>query len=259
MAATSNNAINNTVGASISGVTNTLTIQNPSNTASSAAQMNITVGGTSSDGAWLQWTVGTTESFCLGANNSQSQKLYLNYTNSATISPTTGTNMFIYDHTEPGMKHAAGAYIVYNTAGGAVGTAANNGVSKYESGTWTPTIVGSGTAGSTGYSTQVGNYVLYGNQVYINFNIQISSATGTGDCTLSSLPFTSANDVLQFHDIRLAGNTFGWVASTTMACLGFSPNATTAIFNSAGSATAAGNIQLSNNGCAFSGSAVEHI
>ena len=44
----SNSAINNTVGASISGVTNTLTVTNPSDTASSVARSTITVGGGSS-------------------------------------------------------------------------------------------------------------------------------------------------------------------------------------------------------------------
>ena len=56
--ADSNNAINNTVGASISGVTNTLTLTNPSNTASSAARETITVGGGFAGNPTLNFNVG---------------------------------------------------------------------------------------------------------------------------------------------------------------------------------------------------------
>lgn len=71
----SNNAINNTVGASISGVTNTLTITNPSNTASSAAREIITVGGASSADASLNFNVSGVTDWEMGIDNNDSDKL----------------------------------------------------------------------------------------------------------------------------------------------------------------------------------------
>lgn len=68
----SNNAINNTVGASISGVTNTLTITNPSNTASSAARESITVGGASAGDPSLNFNVSGVTNFEMGIDNNAS-------------------------------------------------------------------------------------------------------------------------------------------------------------------------------------------
>ncbi len=71
----SNNAINNTVGASISGVTNTFTITNPSNTASSVARETITVGGASSGDPSLNFNVSGVTDFEMGIDNNDSDKL----------------------------------------------------------------------------------------------------------------------------------------------------------------------------------------
>lgn len=72
---TSNNGIYNTVGASISGVTNTLTITNPSNTASSAARETIVVGGGSAGDPTINWNVSGVTNFEMGLDNSDSDKL----------------------------------------------------------------------------------------------------------------------------------------------------------------------------------------
>lgn len=72
--ASSNNAINNTVGASISGVTNTLTTTNLSNTASSSAQNLITVGGSSAGDPELLYTVSGVTNWISGIDNSDSDK-----------------------------------------------------------------------------------------------------------------------------------------------------------------------------------------
>lgn len=71
----SNNAINNTVGASISGVTNLLTITNPSNTASSAARETVTVGGTTAGNPTRNWNIVGSTDFEMGIDNADSQKL----------------------------------------------------------------------------------------------------------------------------------------------------------------------------------------
>jgi hypothetical protein len=71
----SNNAINNTVGASITGVTNTLTVTNPSNTASSAARETITVGGASAGDPSINWNISGVSDWEMGIDNGDSDKL----------------------------------------------------------------------------------------------------------------------------------------------------------------------------------------
>lgn len=71
---TINNGINNTVGASNTGVTNTFTITNPSNTASSQASELITVGGGTAGDAFTQWQIAGTTNYVAGIDNSDSDK-----------------------------------------------------------------------------------------------------------------------------------------------------------------------------------------
>lgn len=71
----SNNAINNTVGASISGVTNTFTVTNPSNTASSAARTTISVGGASSADPSLNFNVSGATDWEMGIDNNDADKI----------------------------------------------------------------------------------------------------------------------------------------------------------------------------------------
>lgn len=71
----SNNAINNKVGATISGVTNTLTVTNPSNTASSAARTTITVGGGTAADPTLNFNVSGVTDWEMGIDNNASDVL----------------------------------------------------------------------------------------------------------------------------------------------------------------------------------------
>lgn len=70
----SSNAINNTVGATISGVTNQLKIINDSNTASSQAQSLIRVGGASAGDPSQLYTVTGATNWIQGIDNSDSDK-----------------------------------------------------------------------------------------------------------------------------------------------------------------------------------------
>jgi hypothetical protein len=65
----------------------------------------------------------------------------------------------------------------------------------YEEGTWTPVWAGASTAGTYSYAIQQGSYTKVGNKVTVWFGLwDISpSAAGTGDATITGLPFTSAN------------------------------------------------------------------
>lgn len=66
------NAINSNIGANISGVTNTLTITNPSNTASSAANCLCTVGGGTASDPTYQSVISGVTSWTWGCDNSDS-------------------------------------------------------------------------------------------------------------------------------------------------------------------------------------------
>lgn len=68
-------------------------------------------------------------------------------------------------------------------------------LSQYEEGTWTPTIIGSSTAGTQTYSVQVGRYTRIGNKVTCEFKVQISAKDGTmaGNVKIGGLPFTIKN------------------------------------------------------------------
>lgn len=64
------NSINSNIGVANSGATNTLTVTNPSNTASSQALVNVTVGGTSAGDAFTTYTVAGTTNWSQGVDNS---------------------------------------------------------------------------------------------------------------------------------------------------------------------------------------------
>ena len=60
----------------------------------------------------------------------------------------------------------------------------------YETGTFTPVVSGSTTAGTGTYTTQLGRYTRIGNRVFYTVNIVWSGHTGTGTLRIS-LPLTS--------------------------------------------------------------------
>jgi hypothetical protein len=68
-----------------------------------------------------------------------------------------------------------------------------NTLDDYEEGTFTPTMFGSISAGTTTHVLQVGKYTKIGNVVFVNVIISWSAATGTGTMELGGLPFTVAN------------------------------------------------------------------
>lgn len=70
MANNFSNSINSNIGASNSGATNTFTVTNPSDTASSQALVNVTVGGTTAGDAFTTYTVAGTTNWSQGIDNS---------------------------------------------------------------------------------------------------------------------------------------------------------------------------------------------
>lgn len=71
-----------------------------------------------------------------------------------------------------------------------------------ESGIWTPTIVGSTTAGTANYTKQVGTFYRIGNIVYCSALITANNISGIGSIFINGLPFATKND----GNYRAAGN-----------------------------------------------------
>jgi len=74
----------------------------------------------------------------------------------------------------------------------------NANLADYEEGTFTPTVIGTTTAGVGTYTAQNGYYTKIGNLVYFHIYIVVTSHTGTGNIRVSGLPFTAANKTQAF-------------------------------------------------------------
>lgn len=64
---------------------------------------------------------------------------------------------------------------------------------SYEEGTFTPTIIGTTTAGTGTYTVQTGFYTKVGNLVNFTVFLNWTAHTGTGNIAISGLPFVSSN------------------------------------------------------------------
>jgi hypothetical protein len=73
------------------------------------------------------------------------------------------------------------------------GTGTSELLADYEEGTWSPTIIGTTTAGTGTYTNQIGVYTKIGRSVTVNLSLQWNAHTGTGNMRIEGLPFTSAN------------------------------------------------------------------
>jgi len=61
----------------------------------------------------------------------------------------------------------------------------------YKESTFTPTIIGTTTAGVGTYTTQVGQYTKIGNTVFVTIDLAWTNHTGTGSIRIAGLPFAS--------------------------------------------------------------------
>jgi hypothetical protein len=78
-----------------------------------------------------------------------------------------------------------------------------NTLDDYEEGTFTPTVIGTTTAGTGTYSanSQIGRYTKIGNRVYFNIYLAWTAHTGTGNMRISGLPFTSIATTNTFNAV----------------------------------------------------------
>jgi hypothetical protein len=115
----------------------------------------------------------------------------------------------------------SGKGIDFSATSDGSGTMTSEVLDDYEEGTWTPTLAGSVTAGSTNYFVQVGRYEKIGRQVTIRGRIAVNlKGTLDGDVSITGLPYTSsatsgAHGILNFG----YASSLGITASESLTCL----------------------------------------
>ncbi len=118
-----------------------------------------------------------------------------------------------------------------------------NTLDDYEEGTWTPTVRGEGSAGTTTYTTQLGYYTKIGNTVHLYCSVAYSAATGTGTLQIKGVPFNNVDRVtmgaVRTQDLNLP-NTSTWIVTT------FQDNSGTIVFNGSGDDVGVTEVALSN-------------
>lgn len=120
--------------------------------------------------------------------------------------------------------------------------------SFYQTGTFTPTVYGATTAGTTTYVDRTGTYLRLGNTVFVQCEMSISTSTGTGYCTLGGLPFTCGpNDA--FGTMVVSSNGFWpWPAGKTQAIFQVVAGTTTGLVACQGSNQNNDFLQMDNAG-----------
>jgi hypothetical protein len=68
-----------------------------------------------------------------------------------------------------------------------------NTLDDYEEGTWTPTVIGTTTAGTVTYAVRNARYTKIGRTVFVETLLNWSAGTGTGNLRVGDLPFTSGS------------------------------------------------------------------
>ena len=94
-----------------------------------------------------------------------------------------------------------------------------NTLDDYEEGTWTPTVIGATTAGTTTYTGQNGFYTKIGNQVTVICYINYSAMTGTGVMQVNNLPFASANLTQGYSVSSFLPSNLNWGGGTYIVAL----------------------------------------
>ena len=82
----------------------------------------------------------------------------------------------------------------------------------YEEGTFTPTIIGTTTAGSGTYNAQLGRYTRIGRVVTFQLYVDWSAHTGTGNMEIEGLPFTSNSTGDLYSAVAIRANNIALTA-----------------------------------------------
>lgn len=115
----------------------------------------------------------------------------------------------------------------------AVASADPNTLDDYEEGTFTPTIIGTTTAGTGTYDIQIGRYTKIGNRVYFNLRLLWSAHTGTGSLGATGLPFTSNATTNNLHPFAIYASDISLTASNYMMSPYVAQNSVTIVLGQA--------------------------
>lgn len=125
------------------------------------------------------------------------------------------------------------------------GTSAFSTIPYTSAASWTPTLYGGTTAGTTTYTTQTGSYTEIGALVILIGTITITAATGTGDIVIGGFPFSFA-DPYYIGPIRIA--TITWPSSRTYTYIEGIQSTSTAKIYATGSNVASSAVQMPSGG-----------
>ncbi len=115
------------------------------------------------------------------------------------------------------------------------GTGSANKLDDYEEGTFTPTVTGSASAGTTTYTSQAGYYTKIGRLVNISCIVNWSAMTGSGFMELEGIPFPIANlsPGSQNYPVGAAlPSNINWTGGTMLVGLGLGGSSTIALYGS---------------------------
>ena len=87
----------------------------------------------------------------------------------------------------------SGKGIDFSATASGSGTMTSELLNDYEEGTFTPTIVGTSTAGTGTYTQQIGRYTKVGRLVTVDVYVAWYAHTGTGNMQIAGLPFTTSS------------------------------------------------------------------
>lgn len=184
--------------------------------------------------------------------------------NSSNTNVVTGSGTFNYG----GLEMTGSSYLTNATTqvgdfmnmGGISFDAGNNSLQNFTDwGSWTPTITGAGTAGTTTYTVQTGTYMRIGNLAICSFGVTYTAATGSGNMTLGGLPFTVNGTGFFAVGCRVGGSTYTYPTGVTNVTVEPVNGATTAIFQGSGSSIASTQLQMQNVTTAIRGMAIFRI
>jgi hypothetical protein len=143
--------------------------------------------------------------------------------------------------------HQANDLTIFNTGGVSIGNTTDPGagnlsvngslklgsgtaLTTYQEGTFTPTVIGSSTAGTASYGVQIGQYTKIGNRVYINITLSYSGGTGTGNLQISGLPFNSNSTTNNYQVLSIYMGSLS-LSALQIAVPLLAPNSSTILIN----------------------------
>ncbi|MGE0109993.1 glycosyl hydrolase family 28-related protein [Aquabacterium sp.] len=147
-----------------------------------ASGRGIYVDGTASntiiDGGWH------------GSNATEDITIAATTTNTVVINPRSTTTLTMTDSSTTSCRYGRGQIQFPSTPNLSSDPRT---LDTYAEGTFSPTIIGTSTAGAGTYNSQVGRYTRIGDTVFFHARINLSAHTGTGNMVIGNLPFTSQN------------------------------------------------------------------